>query len=216
MKLLVSLPENSINLAIAALEGGADGVKIHLNAYHRASGANFGTFEQELPFLEALAKLPGEKYLMAGQDTVPSASEMKRLKDFGFLGFNLYLRHLQPHLFESGMTPILALEHGFTEEDFQKILAVPGAAIEASCVDFAKYGTALEAEDLRIYSDVVSRSGRTVLIPSQKKFLTSDVSALKQTGAAVLLLGVIVVGRDSVSIMNTTRDFRIALESSAR
>ena len=35
--LVVSLPSNDLELAKAALEGGADAVKVHCNVWHRAS-----------------------------------------------------------------------------------------------------------------------------------------------------------------------------------
>jgi hypothetical protein len=42
--LVVSLPRNDLDLANAAVAGGAQGIKVHLNGYHRASGVVFGSF----------------------------------------------------------------------------------------------------------------------------------------------------------------------------
>jgi len=36
-------------------DAGVFGLKMHLNAYHRATDITFGSFEQELPFIEKLA-----------------------------------------------------------------------------------------------------------------------------------------------------------------
>jgi len=36
--LVVSLPENNLELARAALEGGAQAIKVHANVWHRSSG----------------------------------------------------------------------------------------------------------------------------------------------------------------------------------
>ena len=54
---IVSLARHDLDLAKAALDGGAGAIKVHLNAFHRASGTTFGSFTEERPFLEALAKL---------------------------------------------------------------------------------------------------------------------------------------------------------------
>ena len=44
LPVLVSLGRHDIDLAKAAVDAGAFGLKFHLNAYHRASGTTFGSF----------------------------------------------------------------------------------------------------------------------------------------------------------------------------
>lgn len=52
----VSLARHDMALAQAARDAGADALKLHLNAYHRASGTTFGSFKEERPFLEEVGK----------------------------------------------------------------------------------------------------------------------------------------------------------------
>ena len=40
---VVSLPANDLDLARAALDAGAQAIKVHCNVWHRASGHTFGT-----------------------------------------------------------------------------------------------------------------------------------------------------------------------------
>ncbi len=203
----VSLPRNDLTLAEAAIRGGATGIKVHLNAFHRASGTRFGSFSSERGFLLELAKLPARKAIMIGQDELPNAQEMAELKQMGFEGFNLYLKFAQPHLFTSGIRPILALEKGFTEQDVDQICAVPGAWIEASMIDPAHYGEALSEDDLGTYAKIVERSGLPVLVPTQKKIRPEDLTRLKATGVSGILIGVIVAGSTPESIEAATRTF---------
>lgn len=42
--IIVSLPRHDLDLAKAALAGGASAIKVHLNAHHRASGTTFGSY----------------------------------------------------------------------------------------------------------------------------------------------------------------------------
>ncbi len=194
LPVLVSLPKNDIELAKAAIRGGAAGVKVHLNAHHRASGSVFGTFQEELPFLKELSTLGVPLAIMVGQEVVPTLPEMNQLGALGFQGFNLYLHHLQPWLLEAPLRPILALPHAWTEEDMTKLLSVKDAWIEASIVDPSDYGKPLTEEDLTQYQEIVSRSKRPVIVPSQKKVTVEDVSRLKKAGVSALLVGVIVTG----------------------
>lgn len=58
--LVVSLPSNKLELAQAALDGGAQAVKVHCNVWHRASGHTFGTYAENREFLRQLIKLCGD------------------------------------------------------------------------------------------------------------------------------------------------------------
>lgn len=180
-------------------------MKVHLNAHHRASGTVFGTFQEELPFLKELSQLGVPLAIMVGQEVVPTLSEMNQLRDLGFQGFNLYLHHLQPWLLEAPMRPILALPHAWTEEDLSKLLSVKDAWIEASIVDPADYGKPLSDEDVEQYREIVARSKRPVIVPSQKKVTVADIPRLKQTGVRALLVGVIVTGNTPETMESAVR-----------
>ena len=65
--LIASLPGNRLDLAKAAVECGADVVKVHMNVQHRASGLHFGTFEEEKETLqEILSVAKGPCGIVAG------------------------------------------------------------------------------------------------------------------------------------------------------
>ena len=211
MNLYVSLPKNDIELARAAVSAGANGVKVHLNAFHRASGNTFGSFDEELPFLKQLSRLSVTKLIMVGQETIPSEAELSQLEDLGFEGFNLYLKHAKPHLLKSTLRPILALEEGYSDADIEKIRRIPGSWMEASIMSFSDYGKPLTAEDLSIYTDICKKFGRAVIAPSQKKFVPADVPHLMETGLDAILLGIIVTGAEPKTIFESVADFRRAI-----
>lgn len=200
---IVSLARHDLDLAKAALDGGAGAIKVHLNAFHRASGTTFGSFTEERPFLEELAKLGAPMLVMAGQETVPTSEEMDKLADLGFEGFNVYVDHLQPHLLQSRLRPMPALSSTSTDEDILRLAAIPGAMIEASIMEFSGYGTALTDEDLARYRRITALSSAPVIAPSQKKFTPADMPALRAAGVAAPLLGVIVTGSTAESIFTS-------------
>ncbi|WP_108460681.1 hypothetical protein [Devosia naphthalenivorans] len=197
---IVSLARHDLDLAKAALDGGAGAIKVHLNAFHRASGTTFGSFTEERPFLEELAKLGAPMLVMAGQETVPTSEEMDSLADLGFEGFNVYVDHLQPHLLQSRLRPMPALSSTSTDEDILRLAAIPGAMIEASIMEFSGYGTALTAEDLARYKHIAALSSAPVIAPSQKKFTPANIPALRAAGIAAPLLGVVVTGSTPQSV----------------
>jgi hypothetical protein len=194
LPVLVSLARHDLDLARAAVDAGAFGIKFHLNAYHRASGTTFGSFAEERPFIEQLAKLGKPMLVMSGQEKQPTLDELNALADYGVEGWNIYLKHVQPHLYQSRLKPILALDADSGEADIDAVRAVPDAMVEASIGRFAEYGLPLNDDDLVRFADIVRMSGRPVIAPSQKKFTPADVPRLRSTGIGAILLGVIVTG----------------------
>src|SRR5699024_489622 len=65
---LVSLPENDIDLAEAAVAAGAQVLKVHINANHQASGTAFGPLEEERDTIEGICDLGVPVGIVPGQD----------------------------------------------------------------------------------------------------------------------------------------------------
>jgi len=208
--IIVSLPRHDLDLAKAALGGGASAIKVHLNAHHRASGTIFGSYTEERPFLEALAKLGAPMLVMAGQEIVPTLDEMDALADLGFEGFNVYIDHLRPHLLESRLRPMPALSAASTDADIARLAAIPGAMIEASIMNFEDYGKPLTEADLARYAQIAKLSTVPIIAPSQKKFAPSDIPAMRAAGIAAPLLGVIVTGTTPGEMIASISAFQTA------
>ncbi|MCA9781917.1 MAG: hypothetical protein KC800_34620, partial [Candidatus Eremiobacteraeota bacterium] len=50
--LMVSLPRNDLQLARAAVDAGAQCIKVHINCHHFASDTHFGSLAEERAVLE--------------------------------------------------------------------------------------------------------------------------------------------------------------------
>ena len=205
--IIVSLARHDLDLAKAALDGGAYALKTHLNAYHRATGTTFGSFAEERPFFEALSRLGCPLLVMAGQVTVPSAGEMDALADLGFEGFNVYVDHIQPHLLTSRLRPMPALSATSTPDDIKQIAALPGCVVEASIMPFDRYRTAMTEADLERYAAVVDAVDVPVIVPSQLALTPQDAIRLREAGIAAPLLGAIVTGDTPRSMLQSVRQF---------
>lgn len=204
---LVSLPRNDLSLAQAALDGGADGFKVHLNVLHRASGNKFGNFSEERAFFQAVSKLSGHKAVMIGEDTLTTAEELKEIASLGFESYDLYLKYAKPYLYESSMCPMLALGHGYQEEEAAQLSKLPECIVEASVVDPQKYGTPLEAAELEDYRKISYSTKHPVLVPTQKKILPEELARLREFNAGGILTGVIVLGSTAESISKNVKEF---------
>jgi hypothetical protein len=212
---LVSLGRHDIDLAKAAIDAGVFGIKFHLNAFHRASGTTFGSFAEERPFIEALAKLGKPMLVMSGQETQPTLPEFEALAAYGVEGWNIYLKHVQPHLYEAPLTPILALDSDSGQADIDAIRAIPGAMVEASISRFPEYGQPLNDDDLSRFAEIVRMAQRPVIAPSQKRFTPADTPRLKAAGIGAVLVGAVVTGLDPSRLRETVAPIVAAASQAA-
>ena len=62
LTLIVSLPKNDVEVARAAIKGGADVIKIHINVEHRASKTKFGSFDEEIEEINKIINEPKHEH----------------------------------------------------------------------------------------------------------------------------------------------------------
>ncbi len=219
--LLVSLPANDIELARAAFHGGAQGLKVHCNVAHFASGTRFGSWNEERAVITQICELAREHHASVG--IVPGASHEAQLNfasedDFADMAqvgvdyFDAYPADApawtlqQPHL-----DVMLAAYNGGSLNEIRVLETLGMRLCEASIMAHTEYGQPLNALDLACYHALCDSIQAPVIVPSQKKLMPHDVPLLQQTGARGVLLGAIVVGRDAVSIEAATRAFCAAM-----
>jgi len=211
--LLASLPANDIDLARAALRGGAQGLKVHLNVEHFASGSRFGSFDEEHERIVAIVELAREHGASVG--VVPGANgkfatphEFALLKQIGVDYFDAYPFDCPAWaLLQTDLDVMIAAYNGMPLDELPRYRSLGMSLCEASVIAHEEYGTPLTARDLAIYADVCERAGVPTIIPSQKKLEARDIPALRKTGASGVLLGAIVLGRDAGSIEDGLRAF---------
>ena len=87
LAVLVSLPRNDAALAEEARDAGAQGLKIHVNVEHRASGNSFGTVEEERAALEGILGTGVPTGLVVGAGSV-SKEQMRAATGMGFAYFD--------------------------------------------------------------------------------------------------------------------------------
>ena len=216
--LLVSLPRNDVALAEAALRGGAQGLKVHINVAHFASGTRFGSLAEERDNLRAIIKLAAAAHASVG--IVPGVlsgegshfatpGEFAELAGLGIDYFDAYPADApawtltQPHL-----DVMMAAYYGGSVARMQALERAGMRLCEASIMHHDAYGTPLNAEDVAAYAELCAGFTSPVIVPSQKKLTPADIPALKAAGARGVLIGAIVTGREAETIEAATRAFR--------
>jgi len=223
--LFVSLPRNDAELARAAIAGGADSLKVHINVSHAASGTSFGPLAAERTALESIVEAAGGRPvgIVPGAEQMASREDMRGLSRIGIDFCDAYAHHMPAWMLlmrdEVDMAVLVALG---PEHDTRQASAVcsgpagpPLAAdgIEASIIRHDGYGQPLSALDVLMYRQLCAEAQMPVMVPTQRAVTPKDVSAIANCGAAALLIGAVVTGRDAGSIEEATRRFRAAIDA---
>ncbi|MEA4883294.1 MAG: hypothetical protein VB144_06505 [Clostridia bacterium] len=221
LTLIMSLPGNKPDLAVAALDAGADVLKVHINVEHRASGLKMGSLEEERARLERILSLAGERKTPVG--IVPGAfpgawgPEMRELELMGFDFYSIYAHELGAHaLTSTSMTGMVAGDHTYRQAEFEAMALAPFGIIEASVVEGEGYGKPLSWRDLLHYKNIVDWTGKPVVVPTQRRIRVEDLAALRWSGIRGLMLGAIVTGREASTVYQAVREFRAAIDSEGR
>jgi hypothetical protein len=214
--LLVSLPRNDETLARASLNGGAQGLKIHINVEHFASGTKFGSFDEEKENLERIIAVAKEYSasvgIVPGGTPFATREEFKKLAELGIDYFDAYPGEAPAWTFEQkDLDIMLAAWHGATDNEIISLEELGMAMCEASIMHHDDYGKDLSTLDLARYRDLAVTLEIPFIVPSQKKLLPSDQKLLQSAGAKGVLIGAIVTGREAGSIEAAARAFREAM-----
>lgn len=212
--LIVSLPENSPDLARAAMDGGADALKVHINITHAAAGTKFGTLEEERRALERIlsdASVPVG--IVPGEKVVPNEKRMAEIRKMGFDFFDVKLKHMTDCMLRmKGISRVAAVDRDHPIDRLMELKAMGIDAVEAAIVATSEYGTDLNVSDLQSYITMAISAGVPVIIPTQRSIKVSEVPIIADTGAKALMIGAIVTGKTASSIKKATMAYRAAVD----
>lgn len=221
-RLLVSLPANDLELAQAAADNGAEGLKVHLNMRHAAAGKAFGSLSQEAPVLEQIVALGLPVGVVPGDDTAMiGEGEVARLADLGLDFVDVYAGAF-PVWLAAAARGKLGVMAAIGAADHQCQLRLDGLSrcpavqmIEASIIPHEGYGSPLSMADLADYTALARQmqsQDKPVIVPTQRHIRADEVGLLAQTGIRGLLIGAIVTGTEPAALAAATRRYRAALE----
>lgn len=215
--LLVSLPKNAADFAKAAEDGGAHGIKAHLNVKHRASKTFFGSFAQEKKNIEKIIKTVSCPVgVMPGADVAAPEDEMEMLQEMGISFFDIYIHHAPTFLLKSTLFKMFAIDRFDTDalRDVHELKALRAIdAVEASIVNPADYGKRLNAQNVAHYSALSRYTKLPVIVPTQKAVRPDEVQILYEAGVKMLMIGAVVTGKEIKGFEQKVRAYRNAIDA---
>ncbi|TZE81455.1 hypothetical protein FWJ32_08905 [Calorimonas adulescens] len=213
MTLIVSLPESNIELAQAALKGGADALKVHANVYHKASGKTFGNFEEQKNFYKELLKSGLPVGIVPGTDiTCMTQDEVAEAEDMGFSFISMFAHHMPIYMLESKMDKMIAITEDYDIEHIKALNDINADIIEADVIT-DEPGKRIHVSELMKYKRIINNVNKPVVVPTQRIIIPEEVKYMYDIGVKGIMIGVIVTGNTVDSMEKTTRAFKDAINS---
>lgn len=217
MVLIASLPRNDVALARAALDAGADVVKVHLNVEHHASGMHFGSLAEERDALQQIRAAAGDVPcgLVPGATPALDSAELEAVIELGFDFISLYLRHAPAGVLpaRSRLGRMFAPAFGDAIEQIGALDQLGVDVCELSIMDPDTYGEPLTFHDLARYAALRRVSTLPFVVPTQHYIPPAAVADLRAAGVQGIMIGAIVAGKTAASWQETTAAFRHAIDT---
>lgn len=208
--LIMSLPANNLEAAKAAIDNGADVIKMHVNLEHHASQHHFGSLMEEKSSLEEILRIAGNmpRGIVAGQNAHTVLSALPILSELGFDFLSLYTQHTPPELLErEDFARMLALDYQF-DISLLPYIEKKADVIEASIMHPDSYGEPLSVLDIVKYERICSQTALPVVVPTQHEVRPEEVRSLVSAGVSGIMIGAIVTGTEPDSIGRAVAAFR--------
>ncbi|MDR7419009.1 MAG: hypothetical protein QN178_08865 [Armatimonadota bacterium] len=210
--LIVSLPRNDVAMARAAVDAGADLLKVHVNVHHRASGTRFGSLDDEDDALREILGLGVGVGIVPGEDEMVTPAELPRLRRFAFI--DAYVTRLPLFLYDAGVPVIPAIPHDYPAGALGSLVALPGEWLEAALVAPDGYGKHPVAGDLVALAHVGAVTRRRMIVPTQRRIRPEDLPRYFAIDAVwAVMIGAIVTGRTARGVGRATAEFRRGVDA---
>lgn len=208
--LIVSLPANEIEMAEAAQQAGADAVKLHIDLWHRASGHNFLSLEEERDNIKRILHILNiPAGIVPGSKRPATGEELEELKSLGIDFIDIFIHHAPSYYLKlDDLGCIYAIDEHYRLLPLSYIERLGADALEASIFPFNEYGTRLSVADIINYQSIVESVNIPVVVPTQKKIEPEEIRYLKEAGVKAIMIGAVVTGNSVETIAAKTRDFR--------
>ncbi|MGQ9780701.1 MAG: hypothetical protein ACUVQ8_00385 [Nitrososphaeria archaeon] len=209
--LISSLHTNSLELAVASEESGADAIELHLNIEDAASAVRFGGIDlEENAVREVIGSVKAPVGVWIGDMPIVSKEEWEKIVGTGVDYVKMLAHHMPSYVYnDDRIKKIVSVGSGYVLEQVE-ILSQDGrvSAIEASIMTPQVFRLPLTLFDISNYTLITRRSSKPVIVPSQKFIEPADLAILKRIGIEGIVTNSIVTGTTQLSYREVLTEFR--------
>lgn len=212
--LCVSIPRNHPDMAAAAEAGGADGLKVHLNVKHPASGHVFGNFARERKNIESvLKKVALPVGVVPGAEKKATLAELHLMSELGIDFFDIFAHDMPLDYLQSSLGKMVCIDGRYYANDLKRLADLGAQVFEASVIPHEGYGKPIAFSDLVRWKELTANLDIPLLVSTQRKINPDECRILQEIGVRGVMIGVVVTGETAKGVEAATRAFRNVIEA---
>lgn len=213
MALVVSLASNSPELAQAALEGGADALRLPLNAMDPYTGSGIGSYQSErtalLRTVNAVSDI--EKGIHAGSKRTLSTYELDLLADMGLSFFSIDAVNMPVNMFYYEKMRLMLGLRGLASEEALMANHLLVDYVEECPEGVKGVDQYLSVAELLRFTLLTRKLKVPLAVSTTVPFAPNDVKLLARAGVKILILTPRITGRLPETVASVTHEFRYAI-----
>jgi len=209
--IISNLYTNSLQLASASEEGGADAIELNLNFEETGTGVRYGTIDlEEHAISEIIGSVKVPVGVRIGDAPMIRREEWEKIVSTGIDYVKMMAHHMPSFIYnDERVCKIISVGSGYVLEQVE-ILAHDGrvSAIEAAIISPQVFRLPLTLLDITTYALITRRASKPVIVPSQKYIEPNDLRILKKIGVEGLVINYTIIGTDPLGYAEILQEYK--------
>jgi hypothetical protein len=209
--IISNLYTNSLQLASASEEGGADAIELNLNFEETGTGVRYGTIDlEEHAISEIIGSVKVPVGVRIGDAPMIRREEWEKIVSTGIDYVKMMAHHMPSFIYnDERVCKIISVGSGYVLEQVE-ILAHDGrvSGIEAAIISPQVFRLPLTLLDITTYALITRRASKPVIVPSQKYIEPNDLRILKKIGVEGLVINYTIIGTDPLGYAEILQEYK--------
>jgi hypothetical protein len=209
--IISNLYTNSLQLASASEEGGADAIELNLNFEETGTGVRYGTIDlEEHAISEIIGSVKVPVGVRIGDAPMIRREEWEKIVSTGIDYVKMMAHHMPSFIYnDERVCKIISVGSGYVLEQVE-ILAHDGrvSGIEAAIISPQVFRLPLTLLDITTYALITRRASKPVIVPSQKYIEPNDLRILKKIGVEGLVINYTIIGTNPLGYAEILQEYK--------
>jgi hypothetical protein len=189
--LIASLPKNSTSLAVQAVEGGADAIMLNIDGDEGSSPSHFGSYDLHDAYInDVISTVSVPCGLFIGGARLLTDDYWERIMSSAFSFVEMYAHQMPTFvLSDHRVRKLTAISTGYILEQVKQLSEMDGVeAVDVATVPHQSRGAPFSVLDYATLGVIAKLSAKPVLLRTQKKLTSGDVSNVVALGVRGLVV----------------------------
>jgi hypothetical protein len=204
--LIVNLPFNSPEFAVAAEGAGADAISLTIASFEQYA-------EQKEDIFRILKQVKVPVGVMLNSTQSFKVAELNKLVAGGVDFIGVSVRKVPKALGnQKSIAQVFVLDNDYTIDEIMNVEKKDNIILEAATARHPEIGAALNVGDLQNYITMATSTDLPIVVQAQKRICTSEIPIIWDTGVKGLEITAVLTGETTRSLQKVVKEYRLAID----